>query len=84
MKCTCNNMATDDISTLPIYFPGDGFACKEIFCGGAGILPFGTISGNNFKLGGIVTYSCDVGYRLEGPNQRTCLENGKSFSKVLN
>ncbi|XP_077973714.1 sushi, von Willebrand factor type A, EGF and pentraxin domain-containing protein 1-like isoform X2 [Styela clava] len=74
-KASCTN-SIGSYSCACVYgWKGDGHSCREINCGGAGSLQFGSIQGNNFKLGGIVRYSCDYGYRLEGTDERTCLED---------
>lgn len=78
--CPANDLGIDFLSllgNLNLFNIGNGITCKEINCGGAGSLQFGTIVGNNFTLGGVVRYSCEYGYRLEGPSERICQENGR-------
>ena len=38
--------------------------------------------GENYWGGQMVKYTCDTGYRLEGPTNRMCLENG-NWSDVV-
>ena len=38
--------------------------------------------GENYWAGQMVKYTCDTGYRLEGPTNRMCLENG-NWSDVV-
>ena len=49
--------------------------CKIINCG----MPQGSIAftGSNFNYGGVVQYTCPVGYRLAGEVYTTCLETGE-------
>lgn len=36
----------------------------------------GSSSESNFQLGKVVTYTCPIGHKLEGPKQRKCLYDG--------
>ena len=45
-------------------------------CGDPGVPMHGHRIGDDFWAGKLVVFACDVGFRLEGPSDRLCLENG--------
>ena len=46
-------------------------------CQHPGDIPNGIRRGNVFVYGSQVIYQCELGYRLEGRNSRTCQANGQ-------
>ena len=37
----------------------------------------GRVDVDTYRYGGLATYSCDEGYRLQGPDRAICLTNGE-------
>ncbi|XP_075416413.1 sushi, von Willebrand factor type A, EGF and pentraxin domain-containing protein 1 isoform X2 [Tenrec ecaudatus] len=52
-------------------------ACHLVFCGEPPAIRDAVITGRNFTLGNIVTYTCKEGYILAGPDSIECLANGE-------
>ena len=46
-------------------------------CGDPGTLTNGQRSLSSTTYNSVVTYTCDVGYTLQGSNSRTCQSNGQ-------
>ena len=46
-------------------------------CGRPANIPHSEFHGRNFEHKGKLRYSCKKGYKLRGPNRRTCREDGK-------
>ena len=61
------------IPLLPIVFP---VLSVVVTCGDPGTPSNGQRDLANQNFGTEVTYTCDVGYELEGSRRRTCQANG--------
>ena len=57
-------------------------ASAAIDCGDPGNLTNGQRSLSRTTYSNVVTYTCDVGYTLEGSNSRTCKSNGQWSGSV--
>ncbi|KAI0222756.1 hypothetical protein LSAT2_025993 [Lamellibrachia satsuma] len=62
---------------------GDDITCDEIHCGSLVTPSHGSASGSSDTVGSIVVFSCDAGFRLKGPSQRTCQQNGNWDGDVI-
>ena len=62
-------MSSSDLSSLRLRFLIPD-------CGDPGCPVHGSKTGNNYKAGETVTFTCDAGYHLEGSTTLLCLENG--------
>jgi len=51
--------------------------CKRVSCGMPGSGQFVIVRGNDFWVGGVVTYHCYSGYSLIGASSATCLVSGR-------
>ena len=51
-------------------------------CGDPGALSNGQRSLSSTTYNSVVTYTCDVGYTLQGSNSRTCQSNGQWSGNV--
>lgn len=61
-------------------FPAKLFAFSEYDlepCEDPGVPQFGRHSGGRFGIGDTLTFSCDLGYRLQGAREITCLGGGR-------
>ena len=52
------------------------FFLEPADCGDPGVPMYGSKTGHNYLAGGMVTFTCDAGYHLEGSTKMECLENG--------
>ena len=58
------------------------FAQTETVCEDPGMPENGATSGTAVTVGSVVNHTCDVGFILNGANQRECLSNG-TWSRPL-
>ena len=58
---------------MPTGFPSDTTPSS---CGDPGTPEFGSLVGDDFRVGATVYYECDSGYRLVGPGSRQCEPSG--------
>jgi hypothetical protein len=54
---------------------------SAISCGKPPLINHGNFTGNEFTYHSVVTYKCDVGYKMIGKPQRRCRSNGKWTKK---
>ncbi|XP_042878589.1 sushi, von Willebrand factor type A, EGF and pentraxin domain-containing protein 1-like isoform X2 [Penaeus japonicus] len=82
LKYTCDNgyhsAGPNDILTCGASgeWEGDVIQCQPVNCGDPGTLPNGYIGGSNYTFGGVVTFTCDPGYKLLGVPTADCLADG--------
>ncbi|CAH1243596.1 CR1 [Branchiostoma lanceolatum] len=50
--------------------------CSPVSCGQPDNIDNGRIDGQNFTYGGVVSYHCEDGHKLQDIGQRVCLESG--------
>uniref|UniRef100_A0A673MZM1 CUB and sushi domain-containing protein 3-like n=1 Tax=Sinocyclocheilus rhinocerous TaxID=307959 RepID=A0A673MZM1_9TELE len=68
------------ISDFSISFQGFNISFSEYDlepCEDPGVPQFGRHSGGRFGIGDTLTFSCDLGYRLQGAREITCLGGGR-------
>ena len=53
------------------------FTCIAVSCGHLGHPPKGRVTTSGYSVGSTATYSCEVGYALEGESERECLVTGE-------
>lgn len=51
-------------------------SCVVVDCGDPGILSNGNTVGTTTTFNSVVNHTCNMGYALNGTNQRVCLESG--------
>ena len=82
----CNNVLTKNdlgttigvsLNTLYLIYIYSVPAYSAVDCGDPGTLTNGQRSLSNTTYNSVVTYTCDVGYTLQGPNSRTCQSSGQ-------
>ena len=57
------------------------FICIAVNCAPLGHPPKGRVTTSGYSVGSTATYSCEVGYTLEGGNERECLVTGEWSGK---
>ncbi|KAL3867863.1 hypothetical protein ACJMK2_040709 [Sinanodonta woodiana] len=50
--------------------------CLPVNCGRPADIKYGTFTANGFTFQEVSRYQCDLGYKLVGPSERQCLQNG--------
>ena len=59
------------LTVVPLYLPS-----SAVECGDPGTPTNGQRSLSSTTYNSVVTYTCDVGYTLQGSNSRTCQSSG--------
>ena len=54
---------------------GDEPSCQAIKCPKPESISHGQLEAESLAMGAVVTYKCDLGFRIVGPSSRTCLQN---------
>ena len=70
------------VTSCPDYFYS--FGVQKIFaislsgtCGKPEDIPHAEVNGSSYNFEDTLTYTCEKGYRLNGPETRTCLQDEK-------
>ena len=69
------------VSSLNYYNPDTGWLLDVflvIDCGDPGIPINGSTTGTSTTFGSVVTHTCDVGFMLDGADQRECILDDSS------
>ena len=70
-------MRLNDLYFIPLYS-----VPSAVDCGDPGTPTNGHLNFSSATYNSVVTYTCDVGYTLQGSNSRTCQSNGEWSGRV--
>ena len=71
-----------ELSSTAFSYPNTIFFFIAIDCGDPGTPTNGQRTLSSTTYNSVVTYTCDVGYTLQGSNSRTCQTNGQWSGSV--